>query len=162
MKNFNDLNDTSKYLSHFIFKPGSMTSLLSFGLENVYIDDYNHRCKYEDCLLFLIKNGTSNEFLNFQSKITSFQSFYDYYPVYTNNLSESSHTMYVYQIAESLIPDYNFFKEKKFNELTHTFWQSIGARIPLNFSHVKFDLHKEIYNFDKTLILNTQSEQINK
>jgi hypothetical protein len=161
MKNFNDLNDTSKYLSHFIFKPGSMTSLLSFGLENVYIDDYTHRCKYDNCLLFLIKNNIHDKsYFDFQAKITNFHSFYDYYHI--PNVKDSTHIMYVYQVPDNLLDDYNFFKDRKFENLTENFWSSLGAKVPLDFSHIQFKLEKEIYNFNVNLDLDRKSENINK
>ena len=150
MKNFNDLNDTSKYLSHLIFKTGSMSSLLSYGLQNVYIDDYKHRCRYENCIMFLIRPNLSvAEYDKFQDKLISFSSFYDYYEI-----EKKTDIMYVYKVPDNLIEDYTFFKEKKFNKLTEAFWKSIGANTPLDFNHVKFDLSKEIYRFDTNLTLN--------
>lgn len=158
MRNFQDLNDTSKYLSHLIFKPGSMTSLLQFGLENVYIDDFKHRCKYAECLLFLVDPiypTKSKTFEEFQEKIINFSSFYDYYEI-------DNKTMYVFKIPESLIMDYHIFRLKQYHNLSNVFWESMGTKSSLDFNHVKFDVEKEIYRFNTNLKVNVQNVRIKK
>ena len=152
MRNFHDLNDTSKYLSHLIFKPGSLKYLLQFGLEDTYIDDFKHRCKYENCLLFLINPVypvNSKTYQEFEEKIVNFKSFYDYYEV-------DKKIMYVFKVPEGLILDYQTFKIKDYSNLTDSFWESIGAKNPLNFNHVNFNVENEIYRFDTNLVLNKE------
>jgi hypothetical protein len=158
MRTFQELNDTSKYLSHMVFKASSMTSLLSFGLENCYVDDYKHKCKYVECLYFLVNGPEINpnvkdrkEYEKFEEKIISFNSFYDYYEI-----PEEHRTMYVFKIPEGLIEDYYMFKLKKFHNLSPTFWSSIGAKVPLDFSHIEYNIENEIYRFDADIILDVR------
>jgi len=154
MKRFTDLNNTGKYLSHIIFKPGSMNILLEYGLENVYLDDYNHRCKYIDCLFFLVKPKyprTTDTYGEFEAKITNFISFYDYY-----ELEEG--VVYIFKIPDNLIPDVHLFKEGLYKQLSDDFWKSIGAKTALDFSHVKFDIKKEILNFNYGLLIPEQNK----
>lgn len=158
MRDFQDLNDTSKYLSHLIVKPGSMSSLINFGLENIYIDDYRHRCKYIDCLFFLMNPSLSRDsksYEEFEKKIISFESFYDYYE--TDEVSKNpsfKKIMYVFKIPDNLVIDYHFFRLKQYHNLSDLFWQSIGARVPLDFTHVEYNIENEIYRFNKSTIVN--------
>lgn len=152
MVDFNSFNDTTKYLSHLIFKPGSTSSLVSFGLQNVYIDDYSHRCKYVNCLLFLLTPPQTREaksYKIFEEKIITFNSFYDYYDT-------KEGIMYVFKVPDGLIEDYNVFTSKRFDDLSETFWKSIGAKVPLDFSHVQFPIEEQIYRFEDNLILRNQ------
>jgi hypothetical protein len=152
MRDFHDLNDTSKYLAHIIFKPGSLKYLLQFGLQNTYIDDFKHRCKYENCLLFLIDPlypVNSKTYQEFEQKIVSFKSFYDYYEI-------DKKIMYVFRVPDTLVLDYHTFKLRNYDSLTDVFWESMGARQPLNLNHVKFNIEDEIYRFDTNLTLNKE------
>lgn len=155
MRDFQDLNDTSKYLSHLIIKPGSISSLINFGLENIYIDDFKHRCKYVDCLLFLMNpsiSRNSKTYEEFEKKIVSFESFYDYYETEeVSKYTQFKKIMYVFKIPDHLVLDYHFFRLKQYHNLSDLFWQSIGAKVPLDFTHIEYNIENEIYMFDKSL-----------
>jgi len=152
MSDYSNYNDTTKYLSHLIFKPSSMVALRTYGLENVFIDDYSHRCKYIDCLLFLVNPKfpvSSKTYEEFQDKLINFISFSDYYEI-------ENKVMYVFKIPKDLIMDFHHFRLKNYKNLSDEFWQSLGARVPLDFSHVRFDVEKEVYRFNTNIVIKNE------
>jgi hypothetical protein len=74
------LNVTTKLFTGLIFNSSSLPMLVESGLINVYIDDYGHRCKYQNCILFLF-NTSYRFYPTLEEKVTSFNSFYDWYDV---------------------------------------------------------------------------------
>lgn len=148
---FSQLNNTAKFLSQFIFKGKSLQILRNFGLENVFIADYGYRTKSEYCLFFLINskiNYNSKDYETFEDKITSFDSFYDWYEVFEDGVEKR---MYVFTVNEFYREDYYRFIHEMYDELSMDYWSALGARTKLDISHIEFILENEIYRFNQSL-----------
>jgi hypothetical protein len=138
-----ELTTTAKILSPVVFKKQSFPMLRNYGLVNVYIDDYGHKHKYENCLFYLFKPNLSANFLEFERKLANFVSFYDWYEV--DDLK-----MYVFSINPLYGIDIVRFKQNQFTDFSEEFKEVIKD---VNFSDVYFDLSKEIYRFSEHLTI---------
>lgn len=140
---------SARILSLIIFKGDSIPALKNYGLLNVYIDDYGYYKKHLNCLFFLFKTNTVADYLEFEEKITSFSSFYDYY-----DLPEEcgrNLRMYVFQVNHKFTIDMINFKNNKFSSLSEDFLALIDER--RIFHDLKVDLSKEIYRFEDQLCI---------
>lgn len=148
---YSKLNSTAKFLSQFIFQGTSLQILRNFGLENVYIQDYGYKNRKEYCLFFLVKpifKIDSIDYKQFEDKIISFESFYDWYEVFEDGVEKR---MYVYSVHPSYREDYYNFTSRMYHRLSDDYWSLLGVRTKLDISHVEFLLENEIYRFDKSL-----------
>ncbi len=139
-----ELNNTTKFLSRLIFTRGeeSIRLLLNFGLINAYVDDYGYKSKYMYCLFFLFKPVHEEAFEEFQKKITSFDSFYDYYEV-------DDKIMFVFRPSSMYKRDIDRFKQGRFNDMSEDYKVLFNKH--LKFDDVVVDLTKEIYRFENCL-----------
>jgi len=145
-----NLNSTSKYLSHLIFQGESFKILRNYGLENVYVGDYGFKRIHTNCLYFLV-NPTididSERYQKFEDKIISFNSFYDWYDVF----DKVEKRMYVYNIHPNYKEDFNLFINRNFDQLSESYWSSLGARVKIETSDMDFVVENEIYRFSDSL-----------
>ena len=148
---FNNLNITSKFLSHLIFQGESFTVLRNFGLENAYIGDYGYKKMHEYCLYFLISptvNIDGDDYKKFEDKITSFNSFYDWYDITDKGVDKR---MYVFRIHPSYREDFYYFINNNFDNLSKHYWESLGAKTKLDTTDLDFVVENEVYRFSDTL-----------
>lgn len=144
MIHFN-LNNTTRFLSPLIFTAKgdeSLRVLLNFGLINVYIDDYGYKSKYLYCLFYLFKPTDLNAFAEFQKKITSFDSFYDYYEV-------EGKLMFVFRPNSIYRRDIDMFKQNRFHDMSKDY--KILFHRNTKFNKIDIDITKEIYRFEEYL-----------
>lgn len=73
-------NMASKIFTGLVFSKGSLPMLVESGLINVYLDDYGHKCRYQNCILFLF-NTSARFYPTLEQKVADFESFYDWYDV---------------------------------------------------------------------------------
>jgi len=150
---FNQFNNTSKFLSHLIFQNESFSVLKNFGLENVFIGDYGYKRMHNFCLYFLINPQVDIDgidYAKFEEKITSFDSFYDWYDIEDKKKTKR---MYVFNVHPFYREDFYNFTNNNFKKLSKSYWKSLGARVELDISHVEFLLENEIYRFKNTLTI---------
>jgi hypothetical protein len=139
------LNYTTRFLSPLIFTARgdeSLRVLLNFGLINVYIDDYGYKSKYLYCLFYLFKPTDKAAFEEFQKKITSFDSFYDYYEV-------EDKIMFVFRVNSIYRRDIEMFKQNRFHDMSEDYKLLFHRNI--KFNDIDMDLPKEIYRFEEYL-----------
>jgi hypothetical protein len=129
-----------------IFNRESLPTLRSFGLVNVYYDDYGQPRKYKNCLFFLFNVKNEKGFDQFEDKITSFSSFFDYYDVPSQ---VDFKRMYIYKVHDVYLRDLFSFRHRRFDELTEAF-KKISLR-DVNYEDIDFDLQHEIYRFNYSL-----------
>ena len=72
--NVNQLTDTGRLLTSMIFNKKSLSILHSYGLMNVYLDDYGCSKRYEDCLFFLFNSKNINNYDEFEKTLANFKS----------------------------------------------------------------------------------------
>lgn len=140
-----NLNNTTRFLSPLIFTARSDESLrvlVNFGLVNVYIDDYGYKSKYLYCLFYLFKPTDLNAFEEFQKKITSFDTFYDYYEV-------DGKMMFVFRPNSIYRRDIEMFKQNKFHDMSEDY--KILFHRNTKFNEIDMDITKEIYRFEEYL-----------
>ena len=160
MSSFDQLNNTSNFLSHLVFQGESFKVLRNFGLENVYIGDYGFKRKHEYCLYFLI-NPTmdidNESYQKFEDKITSFNSFYDWYDVNDKGVQKR---MYVFTIHNSYREDFYSFLNNKFKNLSDSYWASLGSKIKLNLDDIDFLIENEVYRFSESLEVKRETNNL--
>lgn len=137
-------NNTTKFLTPMIFTTGAnaLRMLSNFGLVNVYVDDYGYKSKYQSCLFFLFNPPESASFEVFQDKITSFDSFYDFYDIDTLR-------MFVFRPNVTYIKDIDLFKQGRFKEMSVDYRALLHRNT--SFDGVVIDIPKEIYRFELSL-----------
>jgi hypothetical protein len=138
--------DTYVHLAPMIFSRQSLPTLRSFGLVNAYFDDYGQPRKYKNCLFFLFHVKDEKTFEQFEDKITSFTSFFDYYDVPSQ---VDFKRMYVYRVNDVYLRDLFSFRHRRFDELTEGF-KKISLK-DINYDDIEFDLTNEIYRFHYSL-----------
>jgi hypothetical protein len=136
---------TALYLTPMIFNKDALAVLRTYGLLNVYLDDYGSSKKYKDCLFFLFKIIDTKEFQEFQHKIADFNSFYDYYDIETLN---GSLRMFVFKIHDVYRRDLFSFRHSRFDELSTHF---LNIADEVDFTQVKLSVSEEIYRFSPSL-----------
>lgn len=147
MKEKEDLNLSSVVLTPLVFKGNVLSTLLNYGLINVYLDDYGYKKKHTGCLFFLIKINTVADFQDFEDKITSFNSFYDYYDIpeeYGRNLR-----MYVFSVKNEFRYDLIWFQNKDFQSLSKDFKDIVDHR--RIYQSTDMDVSREIFRFKEYL-----------
>jgi hypothetical protein len=149
----NSPTNTARYLTPLIFNKEALAILRTYGLINIYLDDYGISKKYTNCLFFLFKLKEDKSYLEFQSKILDFNSFYDYYDVTSPS---GSMRMYVFKVHKVYHRDLFSFRHERFDELSDRFLDIADSEV--DFSEVKLDISHEIYRFD--LVLETTKEDI--
>lgn len=142
----NPPTNTAKYLTTLVFNKEALSVLRSYGLVNVYLDDYGHTKKYKDCLFFLFFLKDDLVYEEFQNKLANFNSFYDYYDVVT---PANTMRMYVFKVHDLYRQDLFSFKHSRFDEFTKHFYDV--SESDLDFSKVTLDLSEEIYRFNDHL-----------
>ena len=135
-QNRQNLNVSTKCLVNLVFSPNSLSMLLESGLINVYIDDYGHKCRYKDCLLFLFDTD-SRYYNSLERKITAFQSFCDWYDV------SPSRRMLVFKIGSAYKNDLDNFKHMGTMEFSEGFQKVTG--LENSASIIDLELKREIY-----------------
>ena len=139
-----DTNNTTKFMSPLIFTSGAQAArlLYNFGLINVYLDDYGFKSKHSNCLFFLFEPVESTAFKAFEEKITSFDSFFDYYEV-------DERIMYVFKPNKIYHKDLEMFKQGRFDDFSEDY--KILLHKDIKFDDVVVDITKEIYRFEESL-----------
>lgn len=149
-KNFMTLNKqtlTSRYLSALIFNKEALPTLRSFGLINVYLDDYGYHKRYSgDCLFFLFSSKGKQDYDSFERKITDFASFHDYYEV---PQLDDLQRMYVFKVHSVYKRDLFSFKHSRLDELSNQFFGVVN--VDVNFQELTVEIDKEIYRFNSHL-----------
>lgn len=132
-------NWTSKLFTGLIFNKGSLPMLVDSGLINVYIDDYGHRCKYQNCILFLF--DTSFRFYpTLEEKISSFQAFYDWYDV-----GIKDRRMLVFKVGKAYQKDFYKLKHMIPGKYSDEFKKVTNLQSDLI---MRIDYSKEIYRYN--------------
>jgi hypothetical protein len=132
-------NMTSKLFAGLIFNKGSLPMLVESGLINVYIDDYGHRCRYQNCILFLF--DTSFRFYStLEEKVSSFQAFYDWYDV-----GVKGHRMLVFKVGQAYREDFYKLKHMIPGKYSEEFKKVTNLRSDLI---MRIDHSKEIYRYN--------------
>lgn len=145
--NVNQLTDTGRLLTSMIFNNKSLPILQSYGLMNVYLDDYGCFKRYEDCLFFLFNNKKITNYDEFEKTLANFKSFYDYYDVkYPEHLGELR--MYVFKVHNLYRKDLFAFKHERFHELSDDYFKIAPQT---DFSNVSLNYDREIYRFSLSL-----------
>ena len=139
-----DTNNTTKFMSPLIFTSGAQAArlLYNFGLVNVYLDDYGFKSKHSNCLFFLFEPVETSAFKAFEEKITSFDSFFDYYEV-------DERIMYVFKPNKVYHRDIELFKQGRFDEFSEDY--KLLLHKDVKFDGVVMDITKEIYRFEESL-----------
>lgn len=133
------LNMTSKLFTGLIFNSSSLPMLVDSGLINVYIDDYGHKCRYQNCILFLF--DTSFRFYSaLEEKVASFQSFYDWYDVGTQK-----QRMLVFKVGPTYQNDFYKLKHMIPGKYSDEFKKVTNLHSDLI---INMDLSKEIYRYN--------------
>jgi hypothetical protein len=138
----NTPTNTARFLTCMIFNKDALATLRTYGLVNVYLDDYGHSKKYKDCLFFLFHLKETKDFDQFQFKLADFTSFYDFYDITTPT---NTMRMYVFKVHDLYRRDLFSFKHGRFDEFTTQFKSICDPET--NFSEVKLDITQEIYRF---------------
>lgn len=129
------LNLTTRILFGFIFDKNSLSTLISAGLINVYLDDHGAKTKYKNCLFFLF--NTNNKYYNdLEKQVTSFKSFLDWYDINDNT------RMLVYKVG-SYKNDLDRFK----SGILTGFSPTAEAVMPVTTINAELDYEKEIYRY---------------
>lgn len=137
--NLGRFNTTSKLFTGLIFNKGSLPMLVESGLINVYLDDYGHRCKYQNCVLFLF--DTSYRFYSvLEEKVASFQSFYDWYDVGVEN-----QRMLVFKVGKAYQEDFYKLKHMIPGNYSEEFKKVTNLQSDLI---IRIDHSKEIYRYN--------------
>jgi hypothetical protein len=134
--------NTARFLTCMIFNRDALAILRTYGLVNVYLDDYGHTKKYKDCLFFLFHLKETKEYDEFQVKIANFSAFYDYYDVPNG---DKMMRMYVFKIHNVYRRDLFSFRHERFDELSSQFLEILDPGT--NFTAVEIDITQEIYRF---------------
>lgn len=142
----NPPTNTARYLISIIFNKDALAVLRTYGLLNVYLDDYGHTKRYKDCLFFLFKLAEDKEYREFEVRIADFNSFYDYYDIET---PDGTLRMYVFKVHDLYRQDLFSFKHERFDEFTKHFLSISDSEV--DFSTVKINLVEEIYRFNHAL-----------
>lgn len=137
--------NTALYLTSLIFNKDALAVLRTYGLLNVYVDDYGHSKRYKNCLFFLFRLVDSKEFTEFQNKIIDFNSFYDYYDITTPN---GELRMFVFKVHDVYLQDLFSFKHNRFDEFSKDF---LMISDDIDFSKVEVKIEEEIYRFSPSL-----------
>lgn len=133
------LNMTSKLFTGLIFNSSSLPMLVDSGLINVYIDDYGHKCRYQNCILFLF--DTSFRFYSaLEEKVASFQSFYDWYDV-----GAQKQRMLVFKVGPTYQNDFYKLKHMIPGKYSDEFKKVTNLHSDLI---INMDLSKEIYRYN--------------
>lgn len=156
----NQLNNTARYLTPLIFNRDAINVLQKYGLMNVYLDDYGNTRKYKNCLFFLFGGTSMMGYDKFEDKITSFNSFYDFYDIipegFPPHLKRPEYRMYVFAVHPIYYQDLFSFKHGRFDELSSEFYKAGGYIETLE--PVKIDMSKEIYRFNKCLQIEREAD----
>ena len=134
--------NTARFLTCMIFNKDALATLRTYGLVNVYLDDYGYSKKYKDCLFFLFHLKDNKDFDEFQFKLADFTSFYDFYDVVT---PDNIMRMYVFKVHDVYRRDLFSFKHSRLDELSKTFLNIADPEA--DFSKVQVDVTQEIYRF---------------
>lgn len=137
---------TARYLTPLIFNRDALATLRTYGLLNVYLDDYGHTKKYKDCLFFLFHLKETKDFDEFQYKLADFKSFYDFYDVETPT---GVMRMYVFKVHDVYRRDLFSFRHSRFDELSYHFLDVSDPE--LNLEKINVDITQEIYRFKNHL-----------
>ena len=130
---------TSKLFTGLIFNSSSLPMLVDSGLINVYIDDYGHNCRYQNCILFLF--DTSFRFYSsLEEKVASFQSFYDWYDV-----GAQKQRMLVFKVGPTYQNDFYKLKHMIPGKYSDEFKKVTNLHSDLI---INMDLSKEIYRYN--------------
>lgn len=159
-------NLTTRFLSCTIIQPKGINILMQQGLENIYIDDYEHNKKYEKCLHFVINPNTtldSEAFKDLEEGLIDFESFYDYYDIVENNREKR---VYIFRYDDLYEEDVQLFINGEYEEMSDIFWRTLQvtqetALKYLKNSEVKFDPKKEIFRFESKLKLIENEKRYN-
>jgi hypothetical protein len=90
----------------------------------------------------LFKPTDKAAFEEFQKKITSFDSFYDYYEV-------EDKIMFVFRVNSIYRRDIEMFKQNRFHDMSEDYKLLFHRNI--KFNDIDMDLPKEIYRFEEYL-----------
>ena len=93
-------------------------------------------------MFFLFEPVDTVAFKAFEEKITSFDSFFDYYEV-------DERIMYVFKPNKVYHRDIELFKQGRFQEFSEDY--KLLLHKDINFSGVEVDITKEIYRFEESL-----------
>ena len=135
----NRFNMTSKLFAGLIFNKGSLPMLVESGLVNVYIDDYGHRCRYQNCILFLF-DTSARFYATLEEKVSNFQAFYDWYDVGVKN-----HRMLVFKIGHVYQDDFYKLKHMIPSNYSDEFKKVTNLHTDLI---MRIDHSKEIYRYN--------------
>ena len=138
--------DTARFLTCMVFNKDALATLRTYGLVNVYLDDYGHTKKYKDCLFFLFHLRETKDYEEFQAKIADFNSFYDYYDIPNG---EGMMRMYVFRVHDVYRRDLFSFRHGRFDEFTRGFLDISDPEA--NFTKVEVGITQEIYRFNLQL-----------
>ena len=142
----NTPTNTARFLTCMIFNKDALAVLRTYGLLNVYLDDYGHTKRYKDCLFFLFTLKDTKDFDGFQNKIIDFASFYDYYDIPNG---PNMMRMYVFKVHDLYRRDLFSFRHERFDEFSSNFLDIVDEMT--DFTKVKIDLTQEIYRFNHYL-----------
>jgi hypothetical protein len=134
--------NTARYLTTMVFTRDALAVLRTYGLVNVYLDDYGHTKKYKDCLFFLFHLKDDKEYAQFEVKLADFNSFYDYYDIVNE---QGTMRMYVFKVHELYRRDLFSFRHERFDEFTRYYLDIADSEV--DFSKVKINIPDEIYRF---------------
>lgn len=134
---------TARFLTCMVFNKDALATLRTYGLVNVYLDDYGHSKKYKDCLFFLFHLRETKDYEEFQAKIADFTAFYDYYDIPNG---DSMMRMYVFKVHNVYRRDLFSFRHGRFDEFTSSFLDIADPEA--DFSKVEIDITQEIYRFN--------------
>lgn len=135
--------NTARFLTCMIFNKDALAILRTYGLVNVYLDDYGHTKKYKDCLLFLFHLRETKDYEEFEAKIVNFSAFYDYYDIPSG---DKMLRMYVFKVHNVYRRDLFSFRHERFDELSQQFLDIADPEV--NFTTVQVDIAQEIYRFN--------------
>lgn len=139
----NKLTMSTRFLTPIIFNKDALATLRTFGLVNVYLDDYGHSKRYKDCLFFLFHPKYTSDFDSFEHKIAEFNSFYDYYDIETPHYTAR---MYVFKVHDLYRKDLFSFKSNRLFDLSSSFYEV--SEPDLDLSEQQVNIQDEIYRFN--------------
>ena len=137
--NTDRFNLSTKFLVTLVFKDNLIGTLAECGLVNVYLDDYGHKCRYKNCLLFLF-NTNNRYYTDLEKNITNFKAFCDWYDV-----DDSGLRMLVFKIGQPYRFDlYNL------KHMNYTWFSPEFKRVTKLHDHldIQLDYQKEIYRYN--------------
>lgn len=137
--NFARFNMASKLFTGLIFSRGALPMLVEAGLINAYIDDYGHKCRYQNCVLFLF-NTSARLYTALEEKIVCFQSFYDWYDV-----GVDKQRMLVFKVGDAYQDDFYKLKHMIPTKYSDEFKKVTNLHTDLI---MRIDHSREIYRYN--------------